>query len=107
MLSLTPVTHSEPAQNIGFGREPNTQSDLQSNGEMRRGAGEQGGERETLQRAWKRLDWALITLSGNEDLVGPIVPLASFVRLRLCRDAEESAEEHVDEHPVLLPFLSS
>lgn len=70
----------------------NTQSGLQSNGEMRGEASEQEGKREALQWAWKRLDWTLITISGNEDFVGPMF-LASFVQLRHCGDAKEFAQE--------------
>lgn len=73
------LTQNQP-WHIGFGGKPNTQSDLQSNREMRRGEGERGGRRGrgcrrhrfALQCVWKRLDWALITLRGNEDFVVPI-----------------------------------
>ncbi|XP_049900963.1 rho GTPase-activating protein 10 isoform X2 [Epinephelus moara] len=57
------LTQNQP-WHIGFGGKPNTQSDLQSNREMRRGEGERGGRaregarrhRFSLQCVWKRLD---------------------------------------------------
>lgn len=59
--------------------------------ERENGEGVRGGvgrrHRFALQCVWKRLDWALITLRGNEDFVVPIfLSKPSFVRPRHYRD---------------------